>query len=108
MNYGTELLAEARRRALLSGQPLSSQEMQGISNSAAIGAGDRALQKKELMMKKLAELRQQKMAKKAMAAQEKQRKIDTAGNVLTIDDMTGGKMQGAVGNVLKYGADKML
>ena len=108
MNYGVDLLAEARRRAMLSGMPLSSQEMQGISNSAAIGAGDRALQKKELMMKKLAELRQQKMAKKAMAAQEKQQQTDAVGNVLTIDQMTGGKMQGAATNAIKLGADRLL
>lgn len=107
MNYGVDLLAEARRRAMLSGLPLSNQEMQGISNSAAMGAGERALAKRRLMLEKLAELRQQKTAKKAMAAQEKQQKVDAAGNALIVDQMTGGKGQGALLAGLRRGAGAM-
>lgn len=104
MNYGVDLLAEARRRAMLSGMPLSNQEMQGISNSAAMGAGDRALAKRKLQLEKLAELRQQKAAKKAMAAQEKQQQVDAVGNALIMDQATGGKGQGAVLAGLRKGA----
>lgn len=112
MNYASDLLAEARRRAMLSGLPMSSQEEAGIVNSAAIGAGDRALAKKRLADERLRQLRQQKAAKKAMATQETQKKYDAAGNLLTIDQMTGGKMQGAVtgtiGKGLTMGGDALL
>ena len=44
MSLMTDLLMDARRRAMLSGMPLASSEEQGIVNSAAQGAGEKLVQ----------------------------------------------------------------
>lgn len=108
MSYTTDLLADARRRALLTGRPLSSQESNDIVQAGAQGAGERALATQKLAMQRLEELRQQKVAKKAMVAQEKQQQTDAVGNALTIDQMTGGKGQGALLAGLRMGSDSLL
>ena len=111
MSTLTELLAEARRRALLTGTPLSSSEMTGITDAAAAGAGQRVALKQRLLEEKKRIAREKKMAKQAMATQERNDKIEGMGNVYQIDQMTGKHLSNATGgygtDLIKTGATKL-
>lgn len=92
MSYLSDLLMDARRRAMISGMPLTNQETEGIIASGSAGAGERALRKKQLADELERQRRMKEMAKKQMAQQDKANTIEAAGNIYSIDKMTGGHL----------------